>query len=278
LLSIVGDRKNLAPQLQAPLEHARRIVTAADESRVERLSGLLDAVLARFPDEDFERVRAYAEHLAGRRKIYRHEPTAGHFPFLPALEFFPRSLTPWFDRLESATDAVRAELISLWQDEDGFRPYVRFDASEPVNQWAELNHSPKWSAFFLLEDGQRVESNLARCPDTARLLDTLPMLDIPGKSPTAMFSILKPKTRIPAHTGSSNVRSTVHLPLVVPEGCGFRVGATTRPWRVGEAWAFDDTIEHEAWNNSDQPRAVLILDIWNPLLSGAEREAVRVLG
>ena len=104
------------------------------------------------------------------------------------------------------------------------------------------------------------------------------MLDLPGKGPTAMFSILEPHTRIPPHTGSNNVRTTVHLPLVVPEGCGFRVGAETRTFEAGKAWAFDDTIEHEAWNDSDEPRAILILDVWNPLLTEAERAAVRVVG
>jgi len=93
-----------------------------------------------------------------------------------------------------------------------------------------------------------------------------------------MFSILDPHTRIPPHTGSSNVRTTVHLPLVVPPGCGFRVGAQSRPFEPGKAWAFDDTIEHEAWNDSDRPRAILILDTWNPLLTEAERAAARIIG
>jgi len=61
----------------------------------------------------------------------------------------------------------------------------------------------------------------------------------------------------------------------VPPGCGFRVGGETREWRVGQALAFDDTIEHEAWNNSDQLRAVLILDVWNPHITEAERELIR---
>jgi len=93
-----------------------------------------------------------------------------------------------------------------------------------------------------------------------------------------MFSILAPRTRIPPHTGSNNVRTTAHLPLVVPDGCGFRVGAETRAWRVGTAWAFDDTIEHEAWNDSDEPRAIFIFHVWNPLLTAAERAAVRAVG
>jgi len=70
------------------------------------------------------------------------------------------------------------------------------------------------------------------------------------------------------------VRSIVHLGLIVPEGCGFRVGGETREWRVGEAFVFDDTIEHEAWNRSNEDRAVLIIDVWNPHLSEHEREMI----
>jgi aspartyl/asparaginyl beta-hydroxylase (cupin superfamily) len=89
-----------------------------------------------------------------------------------------------------------------------------------------------------------------------------------------MFSVLSPRTRIPPHTGIANTRLVLHLPLIVPDGCGFRVGSETRPWRVGEAWVFDDTIEHEAWNDSDAQRIILICDVWNPHLSLEERELI----
>jgi aspartyl/asparaginyl beta-hydroxylase (cupin superfamily) len=89
-----------------------------------------------------------------------------------------------------------------------------------------------------------------------------------------MFSVLAPNTRIPPHTGVSNTRLVTHLPLVVPEGCGFRVGSSTRPWRVGEAFVFDDTIEHEAWNTSDTWRAVLIFDVWSPFIPPREQEKI----
>jgi aspartate beta-hydroxylase len=69
----------------------------------------------------------------------------------------------------------------------------------------------------------------------------------------------------------------VHLPLIVPDGCGFRVGGEIREWRVGKAILFDDTIEHEAWNNSDAIRAVLIVDVWNPYLTTAETAMLRQL-
>jgi aspartate beta-hydroxylase len=67
----------------------------------------------------------------------------------------------------------------------------------------------------------------------------------------------------------------VHVPLVLPGACRFRVGSQTREWRMNEAWVFDDTIEHEAWNDSAYPRAVLIFDIWNPFLTETEREVIR---
>ena len=69
------------------------------------------------------------------------------------------------------------------------------------------------------------------------------------------------------------------MPLIVPDGCGFRVGDATRKWEVGKLFVFDDTIEHEAWNDSDELRVVLIFDLWAPALTPAERKAVaRMIG
>jgi aspartyl/asparaginyl beta-hydroxylase (cupin superfamily) len=259
--------------------HGLDAVCADDDRRAAALEAPIAAVRAAFPDEDLSRAEAYAEQRTGRRKVYVQQPVGGHFPYLPAIEFFPRALFPWLEALEARTEEIRREYLALIADGGmGVRPYVAFDPTLPANQWAELNHSPRWSAWFFLEDGVRNEEHCARCPATAALLDALPLLDLPGKGPTAMFSILEPHTRIPPHTGSSNVRTTVHLPLVVPEGCGFRVGAEVRIFEPGKAWAFDDTIEHEGWNDSGEPRAILILDTWNPLLSEAERAAIRVIG
>jgi tetratricopeptide (TPR) repeat protein len=279
-LAGIGDESGFPPAIRAQLAEARAAVAAEGERRLADFSGALAAVAAAFPDSDLSRARAYAEQRAGRRKIYVQQPTGGHFPFLPAIEYFDRALFPWFEAIEAETPAIREELLSLWAEEDpNFRPYVRYDRTTPANQWSELNHSPRWSAWFLWEDGVRNEANCARCPATAAAVAAkVPLLDIPGKSPSVMFSVLQPHTRIPPHTGSSNARVTVHLPLVVPDGCGFRVGGETRQWREGVAWAFDDTIEHEAWNDSPHPRAILIFDVWNPLLSEAERAAVRAIG
>ena len=275
-----GPRADSLPEpARRALARGLETVQADDDRRAAALEGPLASVFAAYPDADFARAKAYAEQRTGRRKVYVQQPINGHFPYLPAIEFFPREHFPWFAQLEANTDVIRQELLSLLAGGDcGFRPYIGFEATQPVNQWAELNHSRRWSAWFFWEDGVRQDENIARCPETSALLDMLPLLDLPGKGPTAMFSILEPHTRIPPHTGSDNVRTTVHLPLVVPEGCGFRVGAETRTFEQGKAWAFDDTIEHEAWNDSGEPRAILILDVWNPLLTEAERAAVRIIG
>jgi aspartate beta-hydroxylase len=104
-----------------------------------------------------------------------------------------------------------------------------------------------------------------------------PWPDQPGRTPVAMFSLLKPRTRIPPHVGVSNARLVTHLPLIIPPGCGFRVGNQSRQWVPGQAWVFDDTIEHEAWNDSEQLRVVLIFDIWHPELSAVERRMITAM-
>ena len=83
--------------------------------------------------------------------------------------------------------------------------------------------------------------------------------------------------RIQAHNGMINTRLICHLPLIVPPGCGFRVGNETREWEVGKLLIFDDTIEHEAWNDSGEDRVVLIFDVWRPELSMDERRAVTAI-
>jgi aspartate beta-hydroxylase len=107
------------------------------------------------------------------------------------------------------------------------------------------------------------------------VLESLPLMRIADHSPEILFSVLRPHTHIPPHTGVINGRLTVHLPLIVPENCGaLRAGDEQRPWRIGECLVFDDSFVHEAWNDSDQTRVVLILDAWNPHLSEPEREAL----
>jgi aspartyl/asparaginyl beta-hydroxylase (cupin superfamily) len=92
-----------------------------------------------------------------------------------------------------------------------------------------------------------------------------------------MLSLLRPGARIPPHTGMINCRYICHLPLVVPPDCGFRVGDRTIEWQEGKVIIFDDTVQHEAWNNSDRNRLVLIFDIWRPELDESEHAQITTL-
>lgn len=241
----------------------------------DRLGQQIDAALGA---DASRRMAACVDHMLGRRAIYANQCAGVHFPFLPADEFFDRARFPWFADLEARTAAIRAEALALVAEGvDAIRPYVRQDAGTPANKWSKLDNNRDWSACFLWEYGVRNDAVCARCPETTAALAAVPQTDIPGKAPTAFFSILKPGSHIPAHTGVTNTRSIVHLPLVVPQGCRFRVGGETRAWREGEAFAFDDTIEHEAWNDSDSPRIVLIFDVWNPHLTAQEQAMLKTV-
>jgi len=277
-LRIAPRPENTPAAFEEPMGHARRIVEEDAREKAEYLRERLGDVRARFAHERLERVDECADIMAGTKRTYNAEPVQMHVPRLPAIPFFDRGHFPWLEQLEAETEAIREELsVLLAKGLPGFAPYVDFEPGTPENQFKELNHSDRWSSLWLWRDGKRQESAMTRCPHTAGVLEQLPLADQPGFAPTALFSALAPHTRIPPHTGSTNARLVVHLPLILPGPAGFRVGNECREWRIGEAWAFDDTIEHEAWNDSGATRVILICDIWNPLLSAAEREMICVL-
>jgi aspartate beta-hydroxylase len=267
-----------SPQLDDILAKARQRLA----SQGARLSELIDQALSAPRDaataSDRRRVDACIDAMLGRRRIYSNECHGLHFPFLPADEFFDRAHFPWMPAIEAETDSIRAELEALLAAPDsGFAPYVDMAPGSPVGRWTPLDGSPQWSARYLWRYGERDDDVCARCPRTAAALEAVPRADLYQKAPTAFFSVLKPGTRLPPHSGVSNVRAIVHLPLIVPDRCGLRVGGETRKWQVGTAMAFDDTIEHEAWNESDEVRAILIFDVWNPHLTTLERHMVQRL-
>ena len=246
-------------------------------ARTERL----DAALALDPAGDADvawRIGRFRDNVLRKTRVFHSTPTHFHYPGLVEREFHPRDAFPWLVRLEAATDAIRAEMLALIaSDRAEGVPYVQYAAHEPLDQWRPLNHNRDWTAFHLLDRGGRVAVNADRCPVTMAVLADIPQPAIPGAGPNAMFSALAPRTVIPPHVGVNNARLVCHLPLVVPAGCWFRVGAETRLWQEGQAFVFDDTIEHEAANPSDDLRVVLIFDVWHPGLSAREQAAVAAL-
>jgi aspartyl/asparaginyl beta-hydroxylase (cupin superfamily) len=265
-------KSRIPAALQTSMAHAERMVREDAERLHAHLSRAVAAERARYPQAALRRFDECLEIFSGMTRPYVHQPSLLHFPQLPAITFYDESLFPWLPRLEQGTEAVRAELEAVIREDWGtFHPYIQYPEGAPLRQWKALNQSPAWSAFDLWRDGKRFEANCARCPYTAALLAELPVAAQEGYGPSAMFSVLAPRTRIPPHTGSTNLRLIVHLPLILPPRCRFRVGNETREWRQGKAWVFDDTIEHEAWNDSDETRVILMFDVWNPLVSEVER-------
>ncbi len=276
MLACIPPGGEVPASIKDAVTHAKQLVDKDQAELIEALEGPLAELRERHGGRRQRRVDLCLETLMGKRQPFFSQPTWMYMPELPAIEFFERSDFPWLDEFEAQSEAIRKEVLQvLVADRDGLQPYIDFPADLPLDQFRELNRSRRWSAYFLWNQSAAVPAHLARCPVTARLLETAPRCRIEGRAPTAFFSILDANTRIPAHVGVTNTRCTVHVPLVIPPDCGFRVGATTREWVAGQAWVFDDTINHEAWNLSDTPRAILIFDIWNPLLTAAERDMIQ---
>ncbi len=212
--------------------------------------------------------------LLGRKKIYTQQPHAFFFPELPQIQFFDREAFPWLDEVEAATADIRAELLEVLREDAAFTPYIQGDPKRPRREQDGMQDNPNWSAYYFWKDGAVVAEHAARCPRTMEVISRIPLAHVKNRSPSVLFSQLRPGTRIPPHSGLVNTRLICHLPLLVPPNCGFRVGNDTRTPVEGKAWAFDDTIEHEAWNSSDRTRVILLFEIWRPELSEAERGLV----
>ena len=274
VLAVAPPLAECAGPLRDAVAHATGFVAARTADFARAIDAALADDLATVADR--RRIDAAIAAATGRRRIYVNECAGLHFPFLPADEFFDRAHFPWLADLEAATPAIRAEAEALL-GHDGVKPYVAMEPGAPPNKWTPLDRSLDWGAYHLWQYGALIREAVARCPATAAALSAVPQAELPGRAPTAFFSILKPRTRIPPHTGVTNTRTIVHLPLIVPPGCGFRVGGETRQWHEGELLVFDDTVEHEAWNDSDRDRIILIFDVWRPEVAPEERRAITAM-
>jgi aspartate beta-hydroxylase len=172
---------------------------------------------------------------------------------------------------------IRGELLALIDAGADFPPYVEAEQDRPRQDFHGMLGDLSWGALYLWKDGALVEENAARCPRTVDALAGAPMSRIGTRTPSVLFSLLRPGAHIPPHHGMLNSRLICHLPLVVPPGCWLRVGNETRIWEEGKLLIFDDSIEHEAKTGSDRLRVILLFDIWRPELSDAERSGVSAI-
>jgi len=196
-------------------------------------------------DKFFQTLGGYCERL-----ITEH--TAGG-----DLAFFDTAAFPWVRQVEPNWRTIREELQKLMSEQEVIPNFQDISIEQ-----AKLTEGEQWKTFFFYAYGHRADSNCARCPATARVLQM-----IPGMS-TAMFSILAPGKHIPEHRGPYKGVLRYHLGLIVPQplgACRIRVRDETRSWEEGGSLIFDDSHMHEAWNDSDGVRVVLFVDLVRPL-------------
>ena len=263
------------PMLGAELKRIEALARAAQSEFERHLEAKLAEAGAGQPDRSGRFAEAI-DIMLGRKKVYLQEPSSFYFPRLPQIAFYEREDFPWLGEIEAAAPAIRAELEAVLAAEDGFRPYVEADPDRPRPNNPLLG-DPSWSAFYLWKSGAPAAGNAERCPRTMAALEKAPMPRIEGRSPMALFSLLRPGTHIQPHHGLLNTRLICHIPLITPPGCRLRVGNEVRTWEPGKALIFDDSIEHEAWNDGTETRVVLIFEVWRPEIAADERRALTAM-
>jgi beta-hydroxylase len=170
---------------------------------------------------------------------------------------FPPGTFDWEARVESQWRTVRAELDEVLR----YRDHLPCFHEVSQDQW-RLSSDDKWKTFFLYAYGEKAEANCARCPETTRLVESIPGMK------TALFSILAPGIHIPSHSGPYKGVVRYQLALLVPEPrerCRIRIGDELCHGEEGKSIVFDDTFPHEVWNDTDGLRVVLFLDVVRPL-------------
>eukprot|EP00929_Paragymnodinium_shiwhaense_P076452 TRINITY_DN39313_c0_g1_i2.p1 TRINITY_DN39313_c0_g1~~TRINITY_DN39313_c0_g1_i2.p1 ORF type:complete len:280 (+),score=25.47 TRINITY_DN39313_c0_g1_i2:84-842(+) len=164
----------------------------------------------------------------------------------------------WCAGLEANFLALREEILAVMENTEAW-PLVKGQVGLTGGRGA-------WRELVMLGEGSELGRRL--CPKAAELLDQIPaakrLADSPGSCGNAMFSKLTPGTHLKPHCGPTNARLTCHFGIAVPDGCGIRTGETTRCWNEGRCLIFDDSWEHEVWNNGTADRVVLLINFWHP--------------
>jgi aspartyl/asparaginyl beta-hydroxylase (cupin superfamily) len=274
----IADTAGVPADAAPDVAHARQALSEIEDVFHAKRTRLMTN--RGFPAESWSpRFRHALELAAGKRHQYYQRPTVFAYPELPQIQYYDPADFDWAAEVEAQTAVIRADLVELLkQGTDNFRPYIQAgDGNVRLDANKALVENRDWSALFLCENGKVDEALMERCPATWAAVNEAPLTRIPGWGPTVMFSLLKAGARIEPHTGMFNTRLVCHLPLIVPPKCTFRVGNEVREWKEGKLFIFDDTIEHEAWNDSGEDRVVLIFDIWRPELSEQERSEVTAL-
>ena len=175
------------------------------------------------------------------------------------------STTPILDETDLAWTAhLKANWRIVQGEYDAL--VMKQDAIPPLGEIATFHRriapDNKWRSFFFEAHGYEAVGNRAQCPKTAGLLDQIPDLI------TAFFSVMEPGTHVPRHKGFTKALLNIHLGLRVPSGieeCRIQVADQDRGWEEGQILMFDESFPHEVWNDGDQSRAVLFIQVLRPM-------------
>ena len=170
--------------------------------------------------------------------------------------FFEPEEFPWVSEIEAEWKTIRKELDALMVHREEIPNFQDVSKAQRA-----LTEGDQWKTFFFYAFGNKNKENCARCPETVRLLRRIPGMK------TGMFSILAPGKHIPAHRGPYKGVLRLHLGLIIPGpegGSRIRVGNDVRAWREGKSLIFDDSNEHEVWNDCNSHRVVLFVDFVRP--------------
>jgi ornithine lipid ester-linked acyl 2-hydroxylase len=176
---------------------------------------------------------------------------------VPTTPFMDPDDFAWVPPLERKWADIREELDVVLERRDDLPNFQDISTDQ-----ATITDDDRWKTFFLFGYGFKSEANCGRCPRTTALLEA-----VPGMT-TAMFSILSAGKHIDAHRGPYRGVLRYHLGLRIPEpreAAGISVGGEVRHWDEGKSLVFDDGYEHFAWNDTDDVRVVLFVDIIRPL-------------
>jgi aspartyl/asparaginyl beta-hydroxylase (cupin superfamily) len=246
------------------------ITGCPDTAMIAKLRELIDQWRLEHRDRH-ERIDQFARIALGEAPTGApplQDPELYFWPGLESHPFHDRTVSLTAE-LEAAYPIIRAELAGLLDAKIAFTPYAQgTDASYRQKKFGLEEGSDRWSIYDL--HNPAAESN---CPKTVELLRRWFRAEL-GEPVTAQFSALRAGAHIPPHCGVSNVFLTAHLGLIVPQGCLIRVGNEKRSWSEGHGFVFDDSFEHEVWNESDSMRIVFLARFYHPILTELEIEAL----
>ncbi|MFQ5533432.1 MAG: aspartyl/asparaginyl beta-hydroxylase domain-containing protein [Sphingomonadales bacterium] len=277
----MGDPYTKSFDKPGTTDETRRLIFEADERLKRVLTDLhnqaVDATQAEYPGEEISRIREAIWVDAQTEPFEYRDPQQKPWNFyVPGLEpraYFEREDFPWIADVEASFEAIKTEMEASLSIDDDTIPYIR-DNIGTTSEAAPLTDSRLWTVLHLYFQGKTNDEALRKFPSIVKMLEKVPLAMVGTVPQEVFFSILQPGGHIVPHFGVSNHWLTVHLPLLAPGNGGMRSGPVTRPWEEGKCLIFDDSFDHEAWNNADSKRIVLIMGIWHPDLSEAERGAL----